>query len=338
MRIKLLLLLSVMVILSACSANESDAKVENEAGKHTEIKEPDEKEKQEPVEEKISFTNSSGNINAGGDYLMLDDWIYFSYILSDGHLFKMKTDGTEAVQLTDYPVSNLQIAGSFIYYIKVDNSSGYPLHESLHKMRLDGTGEKVIINQPIGNLYASGDDLLFIMDGSVYKWNTADEEQTKLPYAALSMSVSDTRIVYYDHDGYHLGNTEGTEDRFLFLENYGEYILDGEDLFYTIFEGDSGLFHYSLPNDTQANLISKKIDYFNVDRNNIYYSSAEAEVDRTIYELDRMSLEENNLHTAVSEIHVFDELLIGAYSRQGVGAIVLVSRETKEAVEMVPVK
>ncbi|RLL42659.1 DUF5050 domain-containing protein [Oceanobacillus piezotolerans] len=104
-------------------------------------------------------------------------------------------------------------------------------------------------------------------------------------------------------------------------------IVEGDNLYFTILEGESGLYRYSLLDKETSHVITEEIDYFNVKGNTIYYSTTTVEVDRSIYKVNQDGEEKQDLGTVIYSINIFDDYLIGEYSRQGFVQYITINRE-----------
>ncbi|RDW16690.1 DUF5050 domain-containing protein [Oceanobacillus chungangensis] len=346
---KILVLLIIVCFLSACSQESNDSDIEQiDAEKTVDEKTANNEqlqteavahnhEKLEEHDDSAPFlNNSSGNIIAGGKYILLDNTLYFANLIDNNSLYKTNLDGTNSKKLTDHAVGNLHIHGDWLYYTPIDNSGEYPFPQSINKIKLDGSHEEVVLNQPVDFVHASGDYLLFILDGQIYKLKMNDDELINLPYQALTLSVSDNTIVYFNHDGYHLGDLQGEKDEPLFSESYGDYIVEGNELYFTKVGRESGLYRYSLLDKEVSHIITEGIDYFNVNGDTIYYSTATAEVDRSIYKVNKDGEQKQDLGTVIYSINIFDEYVIGEYARQGFVQYILINRENNEIMEIYP--
>ncbi|MBS4209437.1 DUF5050 domain-containing protein [Bacillus sp. FJAT-50079] len=330
-----------MFLLCACSkATENiqeDQEVnigqqEEDIAANNELAEVDDHEVEQ--EGQPSFIHSSGNVKAGGRFIYANDWVYFANLFDENHLYKMKADGTEVSKLTEHPVTNIQLVRDWIYYVQLDYDDMYPIHLSINRVNVDGGDASVVLEHPVGELHVFGNDLIFIMDDKVHTMNINEKEAVSLPYTAFSMSVFENQIVFYNHAGYHLGDIKGSEAEELFLESYGDFVFEENNLYFTHFEGESGLFRYSLADKEKYHIITEPVDFFNVDGNTIYYSTAENEVDRSIYSVNTSGEDKTDLGAYITSIYLFDQYLLGDYARQGVGAIILMNRETGESKEL----
>lgn len=341
---KLLLInLSILFLLIGCN-NQSNSEVEESIQKETinnmkvqekDIEEFGEQEDKTISEDRLSSNNRSGNINAGGKSVILDNWVYFSNLFDNNYLYKMKIDGTAAMKLTEHPVNNIHIIGDWIYYIQLEGEMFEPNHQSINKMKLDGSEARIVLNEPAGNLYAAEDQLVFIKDQFVHTLKLGEDKITALPYPAFSMSLSHGKLVYYNHDGYHLGDLHGNRGEWLMQIGYGDFILDEADLYYTKVEG-SGLYRFSLDDRTETQIINDDVDYFNVDDGAVYFSSGQSEASRSIYKVDKYGNNKKDFQTIMYSINIFEKYIIGEFARQGHGAYILIDKETNEIQDIYP--
>lgn len=94
--------------------------------------------------ENIDGTNSQELVECGAMNIKIqDDWIYFTYMENDDHIYKMKIDGTGLTELTDHGVISFSVVGEWIYYSPLES---YTVDGETHgwsngnrRMRLDGS-------------------------------------------------------------------------------------------------------------------------------------------------------------------------------------------------------
>ena len=91
----------------------------------------------------IRYGNTVGNISNEGLVAQQGDWIYYSNILDERKLYKIRTDGTQKQLLSDDRSWYLNIADDWIYYI-VGGGGGSLTRLSYCKIRTDGTDGQLI--------------------------------------------------------------------------------------------------------------------------------------------------------------------------------------------------
>ncbi len=65
------------------------------------------------------------------------DWIYYIDIMNDRKLYKMKTDGSDRMKLSDHAADNILLAGPWIFYQNGDDAS------QMYTMRQDGSANQL---------------------------------------------------------------------------------------------------------------------------------------------------------------------------------------------------
>jgi len=144
-----------------------------------------------------------------------DDWIYFSDWDSSTvfSLYKMRHDGTEKTFLTDR-VSNIAVAGEWIYYINSDTSG-------LHKIKTDGSMDTEIASDMVFDAIIDGEWIYYSLvtghpRNQLYKIKTDGTEKTILtPHGGFYLNIYDGWIYYTagdDHWVYKI-RADGTTDR-----------------------------------------------------------------------------------------------------------------------------
>ena len=78
---------------------------------------------------------------ARGAYLnVIGDWIYYANADDGGKLYRIMTDGRYPEKLCDVQnVSNINIAGGWVYFLEYENRGGIADYSDAYKIRLDGS-------------------------------------------------------------------------------------------------------------------------------------------------------------------------------------------------------
>ncbi|MDG5790033.1 DUF5050 domain-containing protein [Evansella sp. AB-P1] len=283
--------------------------------------------------------NSSNNVRVGGKYHIVDDEIFFANHKENNHLYKMNDDGSNSSQLTNHSVRDIHVIGDWVYYIEL---AGPYEEKSLNKIKIDGTDSEVIINEPVLDLHYYQGELLFVMENEemqaphIHRLSLDNDNLEILPYATSGFSMSGDNIVFYSLDGYNLGDIHGNDVQHMSDEGYGEFIFEGTDLYFTRGDGGTGLFRFSTDDWQLTNVIEDRIDYFNVDENSIYFSTAASEAQRNVYKSDRDGNNVEPINSVIYSIHVFDSILFGEFMRQGYVSYYMIEKATFNSKEIVP--
>ncbi|WP_353852916.1 DUF5050 domain-containing protein [Dehalobacter restrictus] len=125
-------------------------------------------------------SDGTGRIKLSNDYMtgiyIVDDWIYYTVAGYD-KLYKMYKDGSGRTEIISGYVGNVNIVGNWIYYT---NGSG----GSLYKIRTDGTGKILLSNDDSYDLNIAGDWIYYVKHSPainyLYKIRIDGTARTKL--------------------------------------------------------------------------------------------------------------------------------------------------------------
>ena len=158
--------------------------------------------------------NLQGNYQNEGYAASDGEWFYFRG--SDGHLYRMRLDGSERTELSDETCAGIGVLDGYVYYVTT-GSTGYL--ENICRMTVEGTQRTT--------LYSGMFEDMVIVDGRIYFKNSRDG--LKLYSVALDGTdercEGETRGLYYltfwDGRMYWANDDDG---RCLYRANY-----DGSD-------------------------------------------------------------------------------------------------------------
>nr|WP_246593978.1 DUF5050 domain-containing protein [Evansella tamaricis] len=289
-----------------------------------------------------SYGNYSGNINTqGGLYDIKGDYIFFANLQDNNNLYRMKLDGTELTQLTDHRVWSIHALQDWVYYIKLGDANNYMDYQSFNRVSLDGDTVEVVMDDPITQLHYYNGEFVFNLYSQFTKMSL-DGDLTPLPYQGTDMAMYGEKFVFFGYDvdegesAYYLGDIHGTEEQLIRYEGYGEYVFVEDTLFFTRGFGDEGLFKQSINETDSTLIIDDFIDFFNVDEDYIYYSTAESEATRENIRADHNGNNKVNLGAGTYSLNVFDSFIFGEFARQGYYSFYFIDKETNEATEIIP--
>jgi hypothetical protein len=166
-----------------------------------------------PVPEKIN--------DEVGSYLSVKgDWIYFVDSKDDrGNIYKIKTDGTEKIKLSNEQQGafDLRLHGNYLYY--KDSYEGYRLCRIL----LDG-GSKENISNEVLSFYIQGDWIYYVSPshlGTLYKMKLDGRDSKKVTDINGPVAYINENYIYYtaiDTKFLNNGNPGLTEQYYLYNE------------------------------------------------------------------------------------------------------------------------
>lgn len=205
-----------------------------------------------PAGEASAQTDALNAAN-GGQLAVKDDWIYMNPQRSSGgthHLIKVKSDGSERMELAEDNALSISVAGDWLYYIAAEPSQP----NAIYKIRTDGTG-RTLVSDTAG-------EQLWEQDGYLYFLRNADRQ----PDDAGNGDRSEGRM------GISRMNMDGTGERLL-LEDAAvlSFYLHGGQIYYrTVEEGHNKLYAMRL-DGTGNQLLRDDVTSFIIVDGWIYY-------------------------------------------------------------------
>lgn len=85
--------------------------------------------------------NTSGNTVNYGRYAVQGKWAYYSNFDDGNKLYKMKTDGTESIKLSEDNAEFINVVGDWIYYVTYQKNKSY-----INKIKIDGSSEVTLFS------------------------------------------------------------------------------------------------------------------------------------------------------------------------------------------------
>lgn len=117
--------------------------------------------------------NSNGNINHGGQVVCKDGWEYFCDEV-DNKLYKIKTNETNKIKLSDDTASYINVIGEWVYYIS---------DFLLYKVKTDGSSRTLVCSDKMYSVNIVGDWAFYSNNndkGYLYKIKTDGTNKIKL--------------------------------------------------------------------------------------------------------------------------------------------------------------
>lgn len=287
------------------------------------------------IENELNIGNYTGNITNGGFFAYSEGWIYFRNIFDDDKLYKIREDGSEFQKITDDTAAYINVNNDWIYYLTDEQYSSHGFFgEKIKRVSINGGSPQLVFEGSISHLHLINDSLYFINYMTISKMDVTNEHIEELPYKAFSMNVIDDKIYFFHHEGLIKGDVYGEEHQLIRQVGIGTHTIDEHFLYYSGQDSDYGIYRINLITNEKEDIVSEKVDYFNVLNGVIYYSTATAEVNRTIYRMDLKNKEKINLESIINSISIFPEFVIGGWGRQGFGSIEKLEIENMEWVSI----
>lgn len=230
--------------------------------------------------------NSSGNLNNGGYFCEHDGTIYFSNFQDNHYLYKMNSDGSDAVMMLDVPVSYINAAGDYIYYYYDDQGEAKFMGVSgnmrgIYRLAKDGKSDMSCLER-------STSGIISLIGNKIYYEHYDNTDGMTLYYTSLDgkdkgqavKSIINPACVIYgdiyypDQDNmfklckYTPGASAGSE--YSDIQMYNPTVV-GDFIYYIDIEHNYGLSRYNTLDGSVTRITKERIDTFNVYNDSIFY-------------------------------------------------------------------
>ena len=224
--------------------------------------------------------NDTNNIFKGGRMAKQDGWIYYS--IYDEGLYISKVDGSNKTKIVSGYISDINVIGEWIYYVKVYESKGIYYYD-VYKIKLDGTKKEKIKENCVG---------LNIIDDKLYCTVDADY-LGELKDQKLKFPKEDIGVIYQC-------NLEGKNcEKIIERDNAGLFLIKDNELFYS---NDTKLYNYNLLSKT-TNYITEWPRHSYLSNNTLYFLD-----EKTIYEKGKKHFYKYDLNTKqISEVAIVND-------------------------------
>jgi hypothetical protein len=177
------------------------------------------------------------------------EWFYFSRTSLSGEtgLFKIRTDMSEEVKISDVITNNTSLIGDWIYYYIY--SFGDDDVKGIYRIRTDGTEHARLTSGYVYNLHVVGDWIYFNKDGAIYRIRTDGTQGTQIIDGSYWYIIHEDWIYYHifdwrdedDKNGLYKIRLDGTGEIKLHSGRIEEFaVYDGWIYFLDWSEGTGG--------------------------------------------------------------------------------------------------
>jgi len=227
--------------------------------------------------------NTSGNANNLGLYAQQEDWIYYSDVMGDYHLSKMKTDGSEVTDLSDDLAISINVIGEWVYYVGTQEMN-------IYKVKTDGTGKTQLGTKhaaAYSNLIVQNDQIYFVNpdeEGMLYSMTTEGENAKKLSDKHIFRIIVEGDWIYYVstvtndqtyETSYELGKmkTDGSGD--VTLDQHGgvNMVINDDYLYYTVASENNRLYRIKTNGQGRIKLSDDNVTMINMANGKLYYTT-----------------------------------------------------------------
>ncbi|EJO5346818.1 leucine-rich repeat domain-containing protein [Clostridium botulinum] len=138
---------------------------------------------------------SEGRWRADSQFIVSGNFIYYTNYEDNSCIYKIKTDGTGKVKLNNIPCSQMNIIGSYIYYVSKGN---------LYKISIDGSNNSLIYSGNITNINVYNNYIYYVDNNDnngLYKISLDGKDKVKLSKKTFKyINILDGDIYYISLD------------------------------------------------------------------------------------------------------------------------------------------
>ena len=231
--------------------------------------------KNNEISEINTIGNTTNNIINGGYMAKQGDWVYYYYsggIFNIGRgLYKSTIDNKNTKKITSGEISNINVIGNWIYYVKCIEKKGPQgniIKESnLYKIKNDGTQNDIILKNC---------NFINIINNSIYYSVSVDSigyEKNNIKNYSLKNEV-----------GYiYKANIDGSNKVKLVSKNTEFYLITKQYIYYAL---DKGVYRINIDGTNEIKILLSEVSRLIEDGNNIYYISNEISSKGEIYKIN----------------------------------------------------
>lgn len=243
-----------------------------------------------PVNSTGTVGNTAGNLNNGGLFCEDSQGVYFSNSYDDGYLYSMNADGTNLKRVLEAPVTNVNVAGNYLYFYKSGSGAGsglgyYGKSNGIYRIKKNGSG--------IANLDRVASGTTILIDNSVfyqhydsedgmtlYKVGIDGQDPIQMGAYIINPASYEAGYLYFngtveDHALYSMNVETGAVNKIWDYALWNPVVEDGYVYFMDI-ANNYRLCRYEFSSGEIQVLTEDRVDLFNVYENIIYYQKNSA--------------------------------------------------------------
>lgn len=220
----------------------------------------------------VERDTTNSNIANFSNVVEKDGYIYYrNYV--DGGLYKIKTDGTGRMKLSDHSPIRINIIGDWVYYF-VDNERG-----ALYKVKKDGSEETKVLEGPMEDINMIGEFIFYRNredSEKLYKIRIDGTGKTKISDDyATNINISGEWIYYTDsravNEIYRI-KQDGTYKEKIGSERAAFMVVEGDKIYYINMNDSRKLYVINPDGTSKKKLQDTTMKYFNIVAGRIYYT------------------------------------------------------------------
>ena len=266
--------------------------------------------------------NTSGNLSNGGYFCEYNDSIYFSNIYDDGMLYRMNSDLSNPIKVSDDRVSYLNAAEGNLYYGRKNHEKTNPGHPILDYTspgiyRLDLNTERIsrVVHKHTGMIHLIGNYIYFQKNTALsaypfYRVRIDGKSETQLSEDNILPASITNNYLYYaslENDFFIKAMNLDTLNETSFIPEPSYMpIINGDYLYYISIEDDYSIYRTKLSEYACEKMVTGPVFTYNItsDQKYLYYQ-IDGVTDKRICQLDTETKEEVILQTGnYHNIHI----------------------------------
>jgi hypothetical protein len=225
--------------------------------------------------------NTAGNLNNGGLFCEYDGKIYFSNPYDNGKLYKMDSDCSNAVKVSDDTAAYINVHGNYIYYVRNNMTSerlatlfsGYL--NGINRCNLNGSHAVSLYNDASGALSMCGNYLYYQHYDknndpalTLYRMGIDGTDDTLVSKDSYTPSSYYNGKLYVcnigsDHGIYSMDVSTGSMTKILDVNSY-MVDMEGQYIYYIDQDNNYSLMRYNSSNKVTEKLIDGKCVHYNL--------------------------------------------------------------------------
>ena len=191
---------------------------------------------------------------------IIDDWIYYEENEGEG-LYRIKTDGTNKMKLSDSNIHDFHIDRSGIYYLILKNDLTV---DKYYKVNLDGTNRQILINDLASDSSFSceiyKDYIYYHQEGGLYRVKKDGTDKKKIINQSIQeFKIIDEHIYYKSQGDLYSASLDGGEQEKIIEDSGLSFTKYKDNIFYLKYDKQySVLFKYNLLSKQSEQVASMK--------------------------------------------------------------------------------
>lgn len=255
--------------------------------------------------------NTSGNLYNGGYFCEYNDYIYFSNLYDDGTLYRMNSDLTNFIKISDDKVSSLNVTKDYIYYSRKNHEKKNPGHPILnytnpgiYRLNLKSSKITTLSKGHTEMIHLNGNYIYYqknwaLSNYYLYSVRIDGKSETRLYKENISpASITNNTLYYTSTDDFYIRtmDLDSGHDTLFIPEHCYMPILNEDYLYYISIEDDYSIYRTKRTGYEPEKIVTGPVFTYNVTKDHQYlYYQIDGTNDKRICQFDTITKEEVTL-------------------------------------------